>query len=328
MSTRTISWKRYVLNRLIIAIPSILLAIGFNFILLHVAPGDPVLLLTGEFAPTPEYRAAIEKRFGLDKPIWNQLLIYYNHVLRLDLGDSIRYQEPVLSLIADRVGATLLLMGTSITISLIIGITLGVIAARKPYSMSDNVATSFSLFGWSLPIFWLAQILMIIFAINLGWFPVSGMRSLREDYVGFAYVRDVLWHLFLPALTIILLRLAQTFRLTRASMLEVMGQDYIITARSKGLSDRTVLIKHALKNALRPIITMTGMQFGTMLAGATMTEIVYSWPGMGRLIYDSVLARDFPVLMGMYFIIVVLVIIANFVTDIVYALYDPRVRYR
>jgi peptide/nickel transport system permease protein len=328
MSSGTISWTRYVLTRLVIAIPSILLAISFNFILIHLAPGDPVLLLTGDFAPTPELKMAIEREFGLDKPIWEQLVIYISRVMRGNLGYSIRFREPALSLIVDRLGATLLLMGTAITISLIIGVILGVLASRNPYSYVDNIATGLSLFGWSLPIFWLAQILMITFSINLGLFPVSGMRSLRVNLTGFAYIFDVMWHLFLPAMTIILLRLAQTFRLTRASMLEVLGQDYIITARSKGLSERTVLLKHALKNALRPIITMTGMQLGTMLAGATMTEIVFSWPGMGRLVYEAVLARDYPVLMGIYLIIVILVILANFVTDIVYALYDPRVRYQ
>jgi len=327
MSARTISWKRYVLSRVVVALPMILLAIVINFTLIHIAPGDPILLLTGEFAPTPEFKRAIEAKFGLDKPLWEQLFLYISHIFHGDLGESIRFREPVTSLIADRIGATLLLMGTSISISLVIGVLLGVIASRNPYSLVDNTATLFSLFGWSLPIFWLAQLLMIAFSINLGWFPVSGMRSLRENFTGFAYILDVLWHLFLPALTIALLRMAQTFRLTRASMLEVMGQDFILTARSKGLRERTVLLKHALKNALRPIITTTGVQFGTMLVGATMTEIVYSWPGMGRLIYEAVLARDYPVLMGVYLIIVILVIFANFITDIVYAMYDPRVRY-
>lgn len=327
MSSRTISWRRYVLSRVAVAIPMILLAIVINFTLIRVAPGDPVLLLTGNFAPTPEFKRAIEQKFGLDKPLWEQLYIYIVHIFQGDLGDSIRFRKPVLSVIGDRVGATLLLMGTSISISLIIGVLLGVVASKNPYSIVDNTATLLSLFGWSLPIFWLAQLLMIAFSINLGLFPVSGMRTLRVNLTGFAYVIDILWHLFLPALTIALLRLAQTFRLTRASMLEVMEQDYIITARSKGLSERAVLLKHALRNAMRPIITMTGMQLATMLVGATMTEIVFSWPGMGRLIYEAVLARDYPVLMGMYLIIVILVIIANFVTDIVYALYDPRVRY-
>ncbi len=328
MSSGTTSWARYVLIRIAIVIPSILLAISFNFILIHLAPGDPVLLLTGDFAPTPELVMAIEREFGLDKPIWEQLVIYIGRVLSGNLGYSIRFRQPALSLITDRLGATLLLMGTAIIISLILGIILGVVASRNPYSYVDNFATGLSLFGWSLPIFWLAQILMITFSINLGLFPVSGMRSLRVNLTGFAYIFDVMWHLFLPALTITLLRLAQTFRLTRASMLEVLGQDYIITARAKGLSERTVLLKHGLKNALRPIITMTGMQFGTMLAGATMTEIVFSWPGMGRLVYEAVLGRDYPVLMGMYLIIVILVVLANFITDIVYALYDPRVRYQ
>ena len=327
MSSKTLPWKRYFVYRASVAVPMILVIIVINFVLLHTAPGDPVILLTGEFAPTPEYRAAIEEKFGLNKPLHEQIVIYVTNILRGDLGESIRYRIPVLSLILERIGATFLLMGTSVAISLISGVLLGVLAARKPYSLLDNLTTVFSLFGWSLPIFWLAQLLMLFFAVQLGLFPVSGMTTLREDLTGFAYVFDVMRHLFLPALTITLLRLAQTFRLTRASMLDVLGQDYIITAWSKGLRERTVLIKHALKNALRPIITITGMQLGTLMVGATMTEIVYSWPGMGRLIFEAVLARDYPVLMGVYLFISIIVILANFLTDITYAIYDPRVRY-
>ncbi len=318
--------KNYVLRRLIAAVPLVFAVVIFNFILIHAAPGDPVLLLTGEYTPTPELRAAIEEKFGLNKPLGEQILLYVGYILRGDLGESIKFRRPVLTVIGERIGPTFLLMGISITMSIALGVLLGVAAARRPNSTIDSLASSLSVFGWSIPIFWLAQLLMIVFAVNLRMFPTTGMTSVKEPLIGLAQVLDVMWHLFLPSLTIALLRTAQTFRLTRASMLEVLGQDFILTARSKGLSERTTLFKHALKNAMRPIITMTGLQFGTMLAGATMVEIVYSWPGMGRLIYEAAIARDYPLLMGVYFLSSLLVFVANLVTDIVHAFYDPRVR--
>lgn len=327
MANRSASWKTYALRRALGAVPLVFAIILLNFTLIHIAPGDPILLLTGEIAPSPEYIEAMKTKYGLDRPIHEQLLIYLSSVLRGDLGRSIRYDIPVTELIASRAPATLLLMGTSISISILIGILLGVISARKPYSLTDNLTTVFSLIAFSIPIFWLAQLLMITFALQLGLFPTGGFSSARTTLAGIDYALNVLHHLFLPALTIALLRLATTSRLTRASMLEALSQDYVITARSKGLDERTVLFRHALRNALRPVITMTGLQIGTMIAGATLTEIVFSYPGIGWMTYQAVLQRDYPVLMGVYLVVSLSVILANFVTDIVYALYDPRVRY-
>jgi peptide/nickel transport system permease protein len=277
---------------------------------------------------SPEYIQALTEKYGLDKSIPEQLIIFLSNTFRGDFGESIKYARPVLELILDRLPATLLLMGTAVTISIVIGLMLGIISARKPYSLTDNLATSFSLFARSIPIFWLAQIILLVFAFYLGWFPTSGMTDLRHDYTGIAYIFDVLQHLFLPALTICLLRMAVTTRLTRTSMIEALSQDYIITAKAKGVSERQILFKHALRNALRPVITVTGLSLGTIIAGATMTEIVFSWPGIGRLVYEAVLDRDYPILMGMYIFIALSIIIANFITDIVYAMYDPRVRYQ
>jgi len=277
---------------------------------------------------SPEYIQAMTEKYGLDKSLPEQLVIFLSNIFRGDFGKSIKYDRPVLELIFSRLSATLLLMGTAVTLSIVIGLFLGIISARKPYSLTDNLATSFSLFARSLPIFWLAQIILLLFAFYLGWFPTGGMTDLRHTYTGIAYVFDVLRHLFLPALTICLLRMAVTARLTRTSMIEVLSQDYIITAKAKGVSERRLLLKHALRNALRPVITITGISLGTIIAGATMTEIVFSWPGIGRLVYEAVLDRDYPILMGMYIFIALSIIIANFITDIVYALYDPRVRYQ
>ena len=308
-------------------IPTILAVIVINFSLIHLAPGDPITLLTGTMEASPEYIQAMTEKYGLDKSIPEQLLIFLSNTFRGDFGESIKYERPVLDLILDRLPATLLLMGTAVSISIVFGLLLGIISARKPYSLTDNVATSFSLFSRSIPIFWLAQIILLIFAFYLGWFPTSGMTDLRHNYTGLAYVVDVLRHLFLPAMTICLLRMAVTTRLTRTSMIEALSQDYILTAKAKGVSERRILFKHALRNALRPVITVTGISLGTIIAGATMTEIVFSWPGIGRLVYEAVLDRDYPILMGMYIFIALSIVVANFLTDIVYAIYDPRVRY-
>jgi ABC-type dipeptide/oligopeptide/nickel transport system permease component len=323
-----ISWKRYLIRRIILVIPTILAVILINFSLIHLAPGDPITLLTGTMEASPEYIQAMTEKYGLDKSLPEQLVIFLSNIFRGDFGKSIKYDRPVLELIFSRLPATLLLMGTAVTLSIVIGLLLGIISARNPYSLTDNIATSFSLFARSLPIFWLAQIILLLFAFYLGWFPTGGMTDLRHTYTGIAYVFDVLRHLFLPALTICLLRMAVTTRLTRTSMIEVLSQDYIITAKAKGVSERRILLKHALRNALRPVITITGISLGTIIAGATMTEIVFSWPGIGRLVYEAVLDRDYPILMGMYIFIALSIIIANFITDIVYAIYDPRVRYQ
>jgi len=327
MSARSLSWQKYVLKRFLITIPIIFAIIVVNFILIHIAPGDPFLILTGVTEPSPEYLKAMKEKYGLDKPILEQLVRYIISVFRGDLGESIKYQAPVSQLILERAGATILLMTVAISISVAMGTILGIIAARKPYSITDNLTTIFSLIAWSLPVFWLAQMLQLVFGFSLGLFPLGGFSSTGWIAPGIGRVLDILHHLFLPALTIALLRLAITARLMRASMLEVLTQDYILTAKAKGTSERAILFKHALKNAIRPVITMTGMGIGTMIGGATMTEIVFSWPGLGRLIYEAVLGRDYPVLMGMYLVLSITVVIANFFTDIIYALIDPRVRY-
>ena len=313
---------------MLLVVPTIIAVIVINFSLIHLAPGDPITLLTGTMEASPEFVQALTEKYGLDKSLPEQLVIFLTNVFRGDLGQSIKYGRPVLDLIFERLPATLLLMGTSVSISIVIGIFLGILSARKPYSLTDNIATMFSLFARSLPIFWLAQIILLVFAFSLGWFPTGGMTDLRHTYTGIAYVFDVLRHLFLPALTICLLRMAVTTRLTRTSMIEALSQDYIITAKAKGVSERRILFKHALRNALRPVITITGISLGTIIAGATMTEIVFSWPGIGRLVFDAVLDRDYPILMGMYIFIALSIVVANFVTDLVYAVYDPRVRYQ
>jgi peptide/nickel transport system permease protein len=318
---------RFLIRRILQAIPLILAVIVLNFFIIHLAPGDPAEILAGEMA-TPEWIEKTRKDFGLDKPLFEQLLIYVGKALRGDLGYSYTFRQPVLLLIAERVPATLLLMGTALIIAVVMGIVLGVISSKKPYSLFDNFVTSASLAGYSIPIFWLGQVLMLLFVLWLPLFPVGGMTSLRQEYTGILYVADVLRHLLLPALTLSTWYLAIIFRLTRSTMLQVLREDFIVLARSKGLDENTVFYRHALKNGLLPIVTFVGMTIGLMLGGAVLTETVFGWPGLGRLMYVSMFARDYPVLLGILIFVSTTVILSNLITDIVYALVDPRISYK
>ncbi len=325
---REISLKRYVLRRVVQAIPLILGIITITFLLIHLAPGDPVSIMVGGFEFSPEYLEMMREQLGLNKPIYEQLFLYLAKVFQGDLGYSYRYNQPVISLIAERVPATLLLMGTAYIISIIIGIVLGVSSSRKPYSLLDNIITTGSLMGYSIPLFWLAQMLLVALALYLGLFPVGGMMSVTVKYIGLGHVLDILHHLILPAAALAVFNLALYTRLTRASMLEVLEKDFIVTAKCKGVDERTVVYRHALRNALLPVITVIGMQFGAMLGGAILTETIFGWPGLGRLMYEALYTRDYPVMMGMFIVASISVIVANLMTDLVYAMVDPRIRYR
>jgi peptide/nickel transport system permease protein len=310
------------------AVPLILGVVVMNFTLIHLAPGDPILALIGEFQASPEYVQSVRQQFGLDRPLPVQLGLYLWNLLQGDFGFSFALKQPVLEVILDRVPATLLLMGVAILYATVCGALCGVISSRRQYSIADNAFTLVALIGYSMPVFWLGQILLILLGLQYPIFPAQGMESLRESYTGLARGLDILHHLVLPAFTLGLGYLAVDLRFTRSSMIEVMSQDYIRTARAKGLSERAVFYKHALRNALIPLVTITGLNFGFLLAGAVLTETVYAWPGLGRLMYDSIYARDYPVLMGMFVVISVMVIVVNFVTDIAYSVLDPRIRIR
>jgi peptide/nickel transport system permease protein len=320
------SFWRYACRRVAHAVPLLLGVVVVNFTLIHLAPGDPILALIGEFQASPEYVQSVREQFGLDRPLLVQLGLYLLNLLRGDFGSSFALKQPVLEVVVDRMPATFLLMGTALTYATICGALFGVISSRRQYSAADNAFTLVALVGYSLPVFWLGQILLLAFGLHVPIFPAQGMESLRESYTGLARALDILHHLVLPAFTLGLGYLAVDVRFTRASMIEVMSQDYIRTARAKGLSERAVFYKHALRNALIPLVTITGLNFGFLLAGAVLTETVFAWPGLGRLMYDSIYARDYPVLLGMFVIISVMVIIVNFATDIVYSILDPRIR--
>jgi peptide/nickel transport system permease protein len=319
----------YIVKRCLQCVPLIFAVIVISFLLIHLAPGDPVIYLVGQSGASPEYMAMMRQKLGLDLPLHQQFVIYISTILRGDLGYSMVYNQPVIEIIASRVPATLLLMTTAIFFSYLIGIFLGVFASTKPFSFISNITVAITAGGYALPIFWLGQILLIVFAVYLGWFPVVGMTSVGVGgLTGFGSFIDVVWHLFLPVVCLTVNMLALVVYITRTSMLEVLEQDFIVTARAKGLKERTVIYRHALRNALLPVVTLIGQSIGGMIAGAVLTETVFSWPGLGRLTYDAVSTRDYPVLLGMLILLSISVLVANLVTDIVYAKLDPRIRYR
>jgi peptide/nickel transport system permease protein len=316
----------YLLKRVLMIIPLILVVLVVNFTLVHLAPGNPAYYLAGD-AATPEYISEMTERLGLNKPLHEQLLIYLRSCLSGDLGSSAIYNQPVLSLIFSRIPATLLLMLTSYIFSLALGVFVGAAAAKKRHSRFDNALSILSLTGYSMPVFWLGILSILVFSLYLKILPAQGMYNAGSGLTGIGYAIDVLYHLILPATVLGVYNFATIIRLTRGSVLEQLSQDYITTARSKGLNENQVLYKHALRNALLPVTTIAGIRFGKMFAGAVMTEIVFAWPGLGRLAYDALLMRDYPLIMGMFVIIALLVGVSSFVTDIVYAYLDPRIRY-
>lgn len=299
-----------------------------NFLLIRLAPGDPAMVIAGEMGgATQEMLDSIREEYGLNKPVLVQLGLYIGNVLQGDLGESFFFNQPVASLIGQRILPTILLVITAQLLSIVIGVVLGVLAARKPNGVMSAFVSVFATIGYAVPVFWTGIMLIILFASVFPIFPVEGMQSVRLRDAGvFIKALDILHHLALPAFTLAVIYLAQYARLSRASMLEVLGSDYIRTARAKGASPRSVLFKHALRNAALPILTVAGLQFGNLISGALLVETVFNWPGMGRLAFDSILRRDYPTIMGVLFFASAMVVVANILTDMSYRLADPRLR--
>jgi peptide/nickel transport system permease protein len=298
-----------------------------NFILIHSAPGDPAEVIAGEMGgATMEMMEEIRARYGLDKPLMVQIGIYLSRVARGDLGYSYYFNQPVSSLILRRIPPTVLLMVFALSAASLIGLILGLLASAFPDSWPGHLVTVLSLAGYAAPVFWTGLMLMLLFGRLLPVFPISGMHDVVAGHKGLAYAWDVLRHMALPGLSLILLNSAQFSRLARASMLESLSSDFVRTARAKGLGEFRVFTVHALRNALMPVVTMAGLQFGPLLAGAVVVETVFNWPGLGRLILDSILRRDYPVLLGILLISAMMVLIANLITDALYRLIDPRIK--
>jgi len=317
----------FIIKRLTYAILLLLAVITLNFLLIHIAPGDPVETIAGSMGGMSEaLRDQLRVQFGLDQPFIVQLGIYLKNIMMGDFGTSYFFNAPVTELIFERVPATLLLVIVSVLLAFIVGTSLGALAARKPNGLLSQIVTTLSIVGYSAPVFWTGIVLIILFASVFPIFPVSDMRSAGMSHGGIAGVIDVLHHLVLPAFTLAFVYVAQYSRLSRASMIEALSADYIRTARAKGLSEFIVLYKHALRNAVLPVITVLGLQFGNVLAGAILVETVFNWPGLGRLAFDSVLRRDYPTMLGILFFASFLVIIMNQLTDVAYRIIDPRIK--
>jgi peptide/nickel transport system permease protein len=318
---------RYIVKRLLMAIPLILGAVTITFIIIQLAPGDPIDTLLGEFPASPEYVSQLREEMGLDKSAPEQYVRYVGALAHGNLGYSFRNRRPVAELILERLPATLLLMGTAMVLASAIGVGLGVAASLRPHSMVDNVSSVLAIVGYSMPVFWLGQILLVLFAVELKLFPVQGMTSIETPPTVLGHLADVGWHVVLPMLVLSFRYLALNARITRASMLEVFHRDFIITARSKGLSSGTVIWKHAFRNALLPIVTVIGFNFGFVLTGSVLVETIFGWPGIGRLLFESLGTRDYPVMLGVFIVGAATAIVANLLTDISYAFLDPRIRF-
>ncbi len=316
--------RRYVLLRALQLIPVTLVVIVINFLLIHLAPGDVSIILAGE-NPDPAYLEAVRERYGLDRPFLEQLWRYLVQVGSGDLGLSFRSREPVLGEILDRVPATLLLVGTSLTLSVVLGTWIGAWIARRPGSALDSAVSASAVALFSVPVFWLGLMLILLLSVRLPIFPAMGMASVDGPRGGIGRVLDVAQHLVLPALALMTVSNGQYVRLARTAVAEAMGESYVTTARAIGFPERTVLMHYALRNALLPVVTVLGLQLGLILTGAVLTETVFSWPGLGRLLYDAILARDTPVIMGAFVVMSATVALASLVTDLVYAALDPRV---
>jgi peptide/nickel transport system permease protein len=318
----------FVAQRIVKGVFVLLAIVVLNFFLIRLAPGDPAMVMAGEAgASDPQFVQQLREKFGLDKPLPEQLAIYVKGIVTGDLGYSFRQEAPVGRLILDRLPATLLLTLSAFAISLVLGITFGTLAARFAGTWADSAITVAALLFYATPIFWVALMAILLFSVYLGWLPSFGYDTVGANYTGFAHVMDVGAHLVMPALTIGLFFMATYTRMTRASMLDFKRIDFVKTARAKGLRDNIIQRRHVLRNALLPVVTLAGVHSGTLIGGAVLTETVFAWPGIGRLMYEALLQRDYNLLLGVFVVCSAMVLIFNLVTDLVYRLVDPRIEF-
>jgi peptide/nickel transport system permease protein len=313
---------RFVARRVLESIPLLLGIAVLSFIFMQLAPGGPDALFARNGRMSAEQLAVIRRSMGLDRPPHEQLLAWITNIFRGDLGVSYSQFRPVSQVIAEVFPNTVILMTAGLLISLVSALVFGILAARRPYGIFDNVTSFLSYFGLAMPVFWFGLMLQLLFAVRLGWLPSAGMYSPDGGSM-----QDLLRHLALPALTIAIGSIAGWSRYVRSSTLEQLSQDYVRSARSKGLTERRVMTGHVLRNSLIPLVTVVGIDVPLYLTGAVLTETVFSWPGMGRLFFDSLTVRDYPVLMGILVLGAILIIVGNLIADLIYGLLDPRIAY-
>lgn len=321
----------FLAGRIFKALLVIVAIAALNFLLIRLAPGDPASVMAGEAGATdPKYVDMLRARFGLDQPLWKQLALYLGQIVQFDLGFSYRNQVPVIALIGERLPATLLLMASSFVVSLVLGLGLGMAAAGVRFfgraRWLDSAIMSIALIFYATPLFWLALMMVLVFSVQLDWLPAFGMESVGANLKGWARIVDIAQHLVLPTLALSLFFMSVYVRLARAAMMEVMTQDHVRTAFAKGLTGGEVLRRHVFRNALLPILTFAGIQLGQVAGGAVLIETVFAWPGIGRLMFDALLQRDYQLLLGVFLVTSATVIFFNLLTDIAYRFVDPRIR--
>lgn len=319
--------KKYALKRTLTGLLTVLIVFAINFVIIKAAPGDPISTLMGKENNDPEIRVALEEKYGLNKPMPVQFVSYLKTAMTGDLGTSIIFDRPVTDMIGEKVAATVLLGLTSAVLAAVIGTLMGIYAARHEGSLLDVISSGVSYTLNSMPSFWLGLMMIILFASKLGWFPSYGMTDTRAGYTGIQYVMDVLKHMFLPVVTLTLVLLPQYFRIAKSSVLQVANEDFITTFRATGMSEGKIFNKYIFRNAILPTITIFGISMAYLITGVALVEIVFAWPGMGRLVMTAITQRDYPTLMGIYLVMSVSVAVVMILVDIVYALFDPRIRY-
>lgn len=316
----------YALRRLAQAVPVVILIMIGTFLLLKLAPGDTVDALVGDMGGADaNFIARLRVEYGLDQPVWVQLWRYMAKLATFDFGWSFVYEQPVSQVLMDRLGNTLLLMASSLSLAFAMGVFLGAIAARRAYSLTDNTISTLGLVFYATPSFFLSLMMMLVFSVKLGWLPVGGIKTIAGFYTGWDHVWDVALHLVMPTAALSLIYLSFYLRLMRASVLEVAELDYVRTARAKGAGEARLMIHHIMRNALLPVVTLLGLQFSTVLGGSVVVETIFTLPGLGQLAYQSVVQRDLNTLMGIIFLCAIIVVVVNFLTDLLYARLDSRI---
>lgn len=319
--------KRYVLKRLISGLVTVIIVFSINFIIINIAPGDPVSTMMGKETKNVELRAALEKKYGFDEPLYVQFVKYLKTAMSGDLGTSIIYNRLVIEMIGEKLIPTILLVLTSGILSLIIGTLMGIIAARNEESLIDMLLSGISYVLNSVPAFWLGLMLIIVFSSRLNILPTYGMVDTRIKYHGINYILDVIRHMILPVSTLLLVEIPCYFRIAKSSVLQVSNEDFIVTLRATGMSEKKIFNKYIFRNAILPTITIFGISMAYLITGVSLIEIVFAWPGTGRLVLTAINQRDYPTLMGIYLIMSISIAFVMIIVDIIYAVFDPRIRY-
>lgn len=318
---------KYLTKRIIAGILTVLIVFTINFVIIRIAPGDPVKTLMGREKNDPVLRAALEEKYGLNQPLINQFISYFKTFSKGDLGTSIIFNRPVTEMIQEKIGATFLLVFIAAVLALILGTIMGIKAAQREGTIIDIIFSAVSYIFNSIPAFWLGLMLIIGFSTQLKLLPSYGMTDIRAAYTGYLYYLDIVKHMILPVTTLVLIQIPIYFRISKSSVLQVASEDYILNLRATGMNEKKIFNKYIFKNAILPTITIFGISMAYLITGVALIEIVFAWPGTGRLVLTAITQRDYPTLMGIYLVMSISVALVMIIVDIVYALVDPRIRY-